>query len=140
MKVIVGVGLLMIVWIVCYFSQIISIPKPEIYQYITLGVISIVQPLVIYWTIKRNYDSSNHLREELELNVTHNKISMQGESFYTEMAWSKIFKVDEVKNWFLVYQNNLSAILISKKDLDNKEAAELKKILSGITNVPMNLK
>ena len=62
------------------------------------------------------------------------------ESFYTEIAWKKIFKIDEVTKWFLVYQNNLSAILISKKDMSIEQSLEFKEILRTIQNVPKKLK
>jgi len=70
MKVLIGVGVAMFIWILDYYLHLIPVPKPEIYQYITLSLISVVQPLVIFWTIKRNYNSSNHLEEPLEINVT----------------------------------------------------------------------
>src|SRR4249920_1158434 len=116
MKVIVFVAFSMVIWILGYYLHFLPVPKPEIYQYITLLLIAVVQPSVIYWTIKRNYDSSNHLGEQLEIEVTQSEIKIQGESFYTEVAWKKIFKVDEQTNWFLIYLNNLAAIIIPKKD------------------------
>jgi hypothetical protein len=140
MKVLIGVGFAMIIWILGYYLHLIPVPKPEIYQYITLSLISVVQPLVIFWTIKRNYDSSNHLGEPLEINLTQNEIKVRGESFYLEIAWNKIFKIEETKRWFLIYQNNLSAILVSKKNLSTEEMNTFKNILRAIPNVPVHLK
>jgi hypothetical protein len=136
MKVIVAVGLVMILWIGVYFSHLFRVPQPKIYQYLTLGMIAVVQPTVIYWTIKRNYESSNHLREPLEINANEKEINITGESFYTEIAWDKVYKIEEEKNWFLVYQNNLSAILISKKDLSEEQLKQFKEILRAIPKVP----
>src|SRR5689334_1668527 len=73
MKVIVCVALAMIVWIVTYYLHLLPLPKPRIYQYITLAIISLIQPLVIYSTIRRNYYSSNHLKEPMEINVNHDQ-------------------------------------------------------------------
>jgi hypothetical protein len=140
MKVIVGVGFAMIVWISAFYFHILKVPKPQVYQYITFAIIAVVQPSVIYWTIKRNYESSNHLREPLEITVDHRELSMKGQSFYTEIAWNKVFKIEEEKKWFLIYQNNLSAILISKKDLSNNETQEFNDILSAIPDIPKHLK
>jgi len=139
MKIIVGVGIAMIIWILGYYLNLIPVPKPEIYQYITLILIMIVQPTVIYWTIKRNYESSNHLGEQLEIHLTETEINIQGESFYTKIASDKIFKVDEEPCHFLFYQNTLSAIIISKKVLDCTESKELRRIISAIPNVPKHL-
>src|SRR6478736_7599218 len=101
LKTILCVAVAMIVWIVGYYFHFLPVPEPEIYQYITLILITVIQPIVIYWTIKQNYDSSNHLREQLEIELTEKEIKIQGESFYTEMAWKKVFKIDEQTNWFL---------------------------------------
>ena len=92
MKVILGVAFAMVVWILGYYLRFLPVPKPQIYQYITLILITVVQPITIYWTIKRNYDSSNHLREKLEIELSQNEIKVQGESFYTEIKWRKFLR------------------------------------------------
>src|SRR6185295_14315595 len=81
MKVILCVAFVMLVWILGYYLHFLPVPKPQIYQYTTLILITVVQPITIYWTIKRNYDSSNHLREHLEIELTQSEIKVQGESF-----------------------------------------------------------
>jgi hypothetical protein len=39
-----------------------------------------------------------------------------------------------------MYQNNLSAIIIPRKEFSSTQLEEFKKILSGIPNVPIHLK
>ena len=140
MKVIICVGIAMLVWIGGYYLDILPVPKPLIYQYITLILISIVQPVVIYWTIKRNYDSSNHLGEQLEIELTPDEIKIQGETFFTVISWQKIFKIDEQKKWFLIYQNTLSAIIIPKKDFEDIQLQQFKSIILSIPEAPVHLK
>ncbi len=140
MKVILCVAFAMLSWILGYYLHFLPVPKPKIYQYITLILITVVQPITIYWTIKRNYDSSNHLGELLEIELSKTEIKVQGESFYTEIKWEKIFKIDEQTNWFLIYQNNLSAIIIPKKEFGSNQLEEFKRILNAIPNVPIHLK
>lgn len=98
MRIILCVALAMLIWIAGYHLHLLPVPKPQIYQFITLILITVVQPTLIYWTIKRNYDSSNILREPLEIEMTESEIKMQGKSFYLEIAWKAIFKVDEQTN------------------------------------------
>jgi len=140
LKILLCVALAMITWISGYYLHLLPVPKPEIYQYITLILITVVQPFFIYYTIKRNYDSSNHLREKLELDLSQKEIKIQGQSFYTELAWDKIFKVEEQNNWFLIYQNNLSAVIIPKKAFHGNEEEDFKKILLSIPGIPVHLK
>ncbi len=130
----------MMVWICGYYFNLFPLPKPTIYQFITFILISIVQPLIIFDTIWQNYKSSNHLGEPLEIELTKNEMRIQGKSFLTEIKCNKLYKIVEHKNWFLIYLNTLSAIVIPKKVFHGEEREEFKKIVKGITNVPIHLK
>jgi hypothetical protein len=134
------VALALITWIVCYHLGVFNLPKPVIYQYITLILICVVQPIAIYITIRKNYYSSNHLRETLKMEFTQNEIKITAESFYMEVYWDKMFKIVEQANWFLIYQNNLSAIIIPKKDFHNNEIELFKEILTAVKGIPVSLK
>lgn len=134
------VDLVMILWIVGYFFNLLSLPQPTIYQFTTLILISVVQPFVIYITIRRNYQSSNHLGERLEIGITGSEIKIHGQSFYMELKWDKIYKIIEHVNWYLIYQNNLSAIVIPKKAFHKDEEENFIKILMNTRKVPMHLK
>lgn len=140
MKGLVALAGLLLLWIGLYSLHVGQLPKPLVYQYITLFLIVVVQPSLIYYTVWKNYYSSNHLRETLRIELTADKIKMSGKSFYTEIRWAKIFRVVEQDHWFLIYENNLSAILVDKKDLSKKKLAELKQILGGIPKIPVELK
>ncbi|MEO8932785.1 MAG: YcxB family protein [Xanthomarina sp.] len=139
MKLLVGVALLILLWIIFYYLGIFNLPKPIIYQYITLLLISIVQPVIIFLTVRRNYYSSNQLREALEIEITPLEIKIQGESYYMEIKWEKLFKFVEKPKWFLMYQNNLSAIIIPKKDMSDSAIADFRELLKSIKDVPVEL-
>ena len=139
MRFLIGVAILLLLWIALHSFNIFNLPEPVIYQYITLALIVLVQPIVIFTTIRKNYYSSNHLRENLDFELTENKVIIRGESFYMEILWSKIHKVVEMKKWFLIYQNNLSAIIIPKKQLKQSEEDEIRIILKGLKEVPQEL-
>lgn len=128
-------ALLLVLWIALYHLDILNLPEPVIYQYITLLLIAVIQPTVIFITIIRNYYSSNHLRETLDMDLTKYEIKIRGESFYMEILWSKIYKIVEKENWFLIYQNNLSAILIPKRDLSPEQIKQIQEILGSVRTV-----
>lgn len=140
LKILLCVAFAMVVWILGYYLHFLPVPKPKIYQYITLILIAVVQPITIYLIIKRNYESGNHLKEPLEIEVTRDVIKVQADSFYMEIKWDKLFKIDEHSDWFLIYQNTLSAILIPKKDLDNTQLEEFKRLLTSVPRVPIHFK
>lgn len=126
---------LLVLWIALYHLEILNLPEPVIYQYITLLLIAVIQPTVIFITIIRNYYSSNHLRETLDMDLAEDEIRIRGESFYMEILWPKIYKIVEKKKWFLIYQNNLSAILIPKKDLSPEQIKQIQEILGSVKTI-----
>ncbi len=139
LRLLVLVALLLLLWILFYNFDVFNLPKPIIYQYITLSLIAIAQPAIIFITIWRNYYSSNQLRETLEIELANEMIKINGESYYMEIEWEKLFKIVEKPNWFLMYQNNLSAIIIPKKDMDEKDIVNFRRLLSGLKVVPVEL-
>lgn len=140
MIVLLSVALLMLVWILSYYLHLLPLPEPSYYQFISLGLIIIVQPIVIYSTIWRIYYSSNVLRETLEIEVTTEEIILKGESFYTRIAWEKLHKIVETRNWYLVYQNSLSAIIIPKRFFHDDEEAAFRTLLMEIPDIQLHLK
>lgn len=139
MKLLLGVALLLILWIAFYYLGMFNLPLPIIYQYITLGLIVVAQPIVIFTTIYTVYHSSFQICESLELELLHEKIKIHGNSFYMEVKWEKLHKIIEKREWFLIYQNSLSAIIIAKKDMKPTEITEFRKILNDLDKVPVQL-
>lgn len=139
LRVLLGVAFLILLWIIFYNFNILDLPKPLIYQYVTLILIAVVQPTGIYLTIRRTYKSSNQLQETSKFEISQKDFKINGESYYLEVKWEKLFKIVEKRKWFLLYQNNLSAILIPKKDMSATEIKSFKQILKGIKDVPVEL-
>jgi hypothetical protein len=140
MWVILGVGLCMLTWVVGYRCGLSFLPEPQFYQCTTLGLIFLVQPTVIYLTIRRTYVSSNHLGETLEMTFDPELIRITGESFYTELAWARIFKVVELRKWYMIYQNTLSAVLVPKRAFNGKEEAAFRQVVRTVAGPKVHLK
>lgn len=140
MKVVLAVALTMIIWISGYYLHFLRVPEPKFYQYITLFLITIMQPSAIYWTIWQNFHSSTYLGEQLEIDITPETIKIKAETVYMEIKWTNIFKIDEMRSCFLIYQNSLSAIIIPKKDVPSSKHEELRNMLRLIPDVPAHVK
>jgi hypothetical protein len=134
------VDVLVITWIILSHLDVEGIPEVTFFQYCTTILITIVQPIVICHTIMRNYQSSNHLQERIITEFTPEVIKIKGDSFYTELTWIKIYKVKELKNWYLIYQNNLSAILLCKSAFGEKGLQDFKHFLQQIPGLNLHLK
>ena len=140
MIVILIVDLLMICWITLSLNHLQGIPPVTFFQFSTVVLITVIQPSFIYITIRGVYRSSTHLTEKMDIEFTPSQVRVTGESFYTEHAWSNMFKVIEWERWFLLYQNSLSAILINKKYFSPKEIEELSILLKAIPELKVRLK
>lgn len=130
LRVLIGVAVILLLWIIIHHLHITTLPTPIIYQYITLILIAVVQPFIVFITIQSNYHSSNQLRETLDMEITDELIKIRGQSFYMEIMWVQVYRFSELKRWFLIYQNNLSAIIIPKRSLTEEEITRLRSIMA----------
>ncbi len=121
-------ALLMVLWIVVYHLHLLNLPEPVIYLYITLLLIAVIQPTVIFTTILRNYYSSNHLRNTLDMDLAEDNIKNQRRILLYVNSLVKNYKIVEKKTWFLIYQNNISAILIPKKSIARADFISMLKL------------
>ena len=74
-----------------------------------------VIPYSILRNANKNFSSNGRLQEKIVYEFTSDLIKIKGHSFTTEMDWEKIYKVLELKNWILVYQNKYIFNVIPKK-------------------------
>ena len=134
MRFLVLIAIMTLIWITIFYLHISHLPKPSFYQYII-----IIQPVAIYSTIRKNYYSSSYLNETLKIEFTKKQIRITSDSFYIELKWEKTHKVQELKNCFLIYENNLSAIIIPKKCLNHKDE-EFKEFFKALPQKSVHLK
>lgn len=77
--------------------------------------------------------------EKISYEITEKYIRIKGESFNSAMDWTKIFKILELKNWILIYQNEQAATIIPKvafgeKISEFRNMVKSKKINSELKN------
>lgn len=77
------------------------------------------------------------MQEALEMEISQKEIKITGKSYYMEVKLENLFKIVEKAKWFLMYQNNLSAIIVSKKDMNSSDLKTIRKIITEIDNVPV---
>jgi hypothetical protein len=137
---IVTFDLLMAAWIIAFYCGADSLPEPEYPQYMAIFLISVVQPIGIYISIRQNYESSSRLHERIEIELTPEKLIITGKSFYSEHTWKKEFRVLELNDWILVYENNFAATIIPKRLLKKREIEDFREFLEGIPHIQLRLK
>lgn len=121
-------GFLLLIISIFYFFGIIEMTEFPWIPILTGIVINIVMPISVYYTSRKAYFTNARLQEKIVYEITQDLIIITGESFNSQMTWDKTYKVLELKEWFLIYHNKLSANIISKERIGN-QAQELREII-----------
>lgn len=92
----------------------IPFDEPPYFQLFLGLFIIILYPLFFILSIRKTFKSHLRLHEKIIYEFDPEKISITGETFKSEMNWSKIYRIQELRNWILIYQNRLIANIIKK--------------------------
>ncbi|WP_430813853.1 YcxB family protein [Carboxylicivirga sp. RSCT41] len=104
-----------------YFTGSLETDTPPAMA-ITMSIIFLfLLPFSVYFGAKKNYYSHGRLQEEISYEITEDLIAIKGETFTTEMSWDKTYRVLELKNWLLIYENKMMANIIPKRSIDNMD-------------------
>jgi len=132
-------GLLMFILSILYFLGSKSLFADPPYFQVVFGLFVIaLLPFSIYKSARKNFSSHGRLQEKITYEFTDEKIKLIGESFNSEMSWDKTYKILELKNWILIYQNR-QAINILPKDSFGENLTEFKALVKS-KNIKSKLK
>lgn len=98
-------------------------------------VIIILLPVRYYFALRTAYNKSLRAHEKIEYDITDKGIIGIGETWRMEIDWSKTYKIEETKNWFLIYENPRSKIIIPKETMTVDDIKILKTILVNIKTI-----
>jgi hypothetical protein len=108
-------GLTMFIGSVLYFLNFtMPVDKIPYFQLIFGFSIVALLPFSIYRSARKNYSTHGRLQERIIYNLTEERIAITGETFSSELSWEKTYKIEEFKNWILIYQNSNIANIIPK--------------------------
>ena len=139
LRLVVGVGVAMAFWIIGYHMGLSFLPKPQYFQYTTLVLIMVVQPVGLVITTRKTYKTSGHLQEQVEMEFTPEQIRLRGASYSMELTWANVHKVVELPNWFMIHHNSLTAILLPKRSLQPGQEEEFERLLKAIPGLDLHL-
>ena len=102
--------------------------------------ISVGQPIILYFTAKKNYMSNSRISETIIYEFDYEIILMYGESFNSRLTWDKIYSVTENKDCVLIWQTQQSANVLPKRDFKNEELQLFKEIVNSHSELKNKLK
>ncbi len=133
------VGLTMFISSIYYFLGFnVPVDSPPYFQIVFGFFIIAILPFSIYWSAKKNFSSHGRLQERIIYEFTDEKIKITGETFSNELDWTKTYKIAELKDWILIYQNRQIANILPKESFGEKISDF--KILVKNKNVKAKLK
>ena len=109
------IGLTMLIISILYFLGYPLTFDKLPYAQLIIGLIVIFIPISIYRSAKKSFSSNGRLQEKMIYELTVDKIIITGETFKTEMDWTKLHKIQELKDWILIYNNKFNANIIPKE-------------------------
>lgn len=86
-------------------------------------------PLSIYRRIRKVFFSNKKIQELITYEISEEKVIQKGEDFESEFTWSSLFKVKEIKNWFVLYHSSHGVNLIPKNSMNKDQIQELREII-----------
>ena len=100
---------------------------------------SVLPPIFIFgglffvfrYSFKKAYQKSYRASENIEYNFTDSHLLITGESFNSEMTWSKIYKVTKTKKWLLVWHSSQIANAIPLRLISSEDLNKLKNIMQN---------
>lgn len=134
------IGLVMLVTGILSLLKISDLQSDPTFALFFGAFAVIFLPISIYFSARKNFASNKRLQEEIEYKFIDGKMIVRGNSFSSELGLSETFKIEEIKNWFLVYQSKQTANFISKSDLSGQELTELRFIFNELSGVKVKMK
>lgn len=94
--------------------------------------------MIIIWTplqtrrkIKNDFESNKSIQEEIIYQFSKEKIEVIGETFHSDVSWTTVFKINESKDWFMIYHSNNAVNLIPKKNFTQQQKQDLRILITS---------
>ncbi len=104
--------------------------QTSIFFVVVIILVTIWFPIRVYLKMKKEFYTNKNLQERILYEFYKEKIDITGETFQSEISWTNIHRVKELKNWFLIYQSNNLANLVQKKNFTREEIIELRNFIT----------
>jgi len=124
-----------VIFIILQVLNFIGVPlyKETPYWGLVCGIMFVFYiPFAIHKNSKKIFVSNLRLHEQIEYDFTNDTLIATGESFTAEKDLRKVYKIVELKDWFLLYESAAIFNLIPKKNMTPAEVNELREIFRNV--------
>jgi hypothetical protein len=133
-----GIIIMIIFGLIFLFNLIVS-PRENLYGFIPMLIVPTILLFIYRRAIKKAFNNQSRLSEKTTYKIDKQCFYIEGESFETKLNWNKMDKVEETKDFFLVYQSKMAANIILKRDMTDDLIRQLRAVLVSISNLDVKL-
>ena len=134
------IGFFMLILSALYFLGLYRSTDQPPYSQLAAGLfVSLVLPFSVYRAAKRQFNSNERLKELIVYEFNPEHIQITGESFRSELTWSKTHKIIEISDWIIIYQSKLVANVIPRRCFEPHQLDIFRNLVKS-TNVRFRLK
>lgn len=111
-----------------------------------VNIFSVLIPLIFlagfWWLIfrfigKRTFGMMPHMQEQLQCGINEEELQLRGETFSSEFKWVGVQRIKETKNLFLVYNSNVSAVMLPKRAFSDQDVSLFRSIVAARPDLPV---
>ncbi|MCJ8164103.1 YcxB family protein [Pontibacter sp. E15-1] len=86
----------------------------------------------VYSQSKRSYATTSSVHEPITYTFSGTGVHLKGSSFESDLTWKAFHKVQETKQWFILFQNSSAANLVPKAAMESEEHLQtLRKLIAS---------
>jgi len=134
------IGTVMLIISIMHFLGLYNAGGPPYFQLIFGLFVTGFLPFSVYRSATKSYTSNLRLSEGITYEFDSDLIRIKGDSFNSELTWPKTYKVLELNDWILIYQNKLVANVIPKNSFSSEQLTEFRQLVKGLASVKSKLK
>ena len=103
---------------------------------INLKILSVAALVIVPFSrirsVKKTYRQNKSFHEKLTYHLDNEKITITGETVSSTQNWSRLFKITETRNAFVLYYDSINASFLDKKMFSAEEIIEFRKFLNSL--------
>src|SRR6185312_8793731 len=103
-------------------------------------VMLLIFPLSIYSRAKRHYASNKAVKEKKTFTFSESGMSFKSDSVSSSVDWAVIYKIDEMKNYVIIYASKFIAHMIPKSCFSAEQLIQFRAMVRAVPGLKVRLK
>jgi hypothetical protein len=136
----VGLGSRFIIFFIAFFSiitlNILLSGANHFDSWMPFLIMMVIMPVLVFWGTyrrsKKAFNDNPKLKEDITYTLNNEYFFEKAETYEVKYFWKEVFKIQEKKDFFLIYIRKNVAKIIKKSDLKDNQYNELKTLFNSL--------